>query len=67
MGEKGRYSRAGIPNEAAGHCLMDFIESGGLDFINLYRPGRYNSPEQSSTFYTVADLGDCRRVVWVLS
>lgn len=46
---------------------MDFIKSGGLDFINLYRYTGYNSPEQSSTFYSVADLQDSWSVVWVLS
>lgn len=46
---------------------MDFIKSAGLDFINLYRHRRYNSPEQISTFYTLADLQDCLSVVWVLS
>lgn len=52
-----------FPPGAAGHYLMDFIKSAGLDSINLRRHSRYKSPEQSSTYYSVADTQDCLSAV----
>lgn len=65
-GREGEIRQSWDSHEAAGHCLMNFIKSGGLDFISLHRHGRYNSPEQHSTFYTVVGLRDCQSVAWAL-